>query len=295
MPSSATSESNPELDPHNFRMPAEWEPHAAVWLQWPAESMRSRAGYHVKLESTWLTMTQAMQPHVKVCIVIGDEQARERLTVQLRSLGIGPDNIELHVMPIDDVWARDNGPIFVVDDAQRVALTNWSFNGWGGITPDYSRDDQVPTRIAELLKMPRFDGPLVTEGGAIEVDGAGTFIATKSSIANPNRNPDIGLDVIEQTLGDYLGVRHFIWLSGAPPDVCESLGDGTDWHVDIAARFTPQHAILYCTRSSTAGRTTKATPVTPIWCAISRSSRARPMHRAARSTWCPCPHPRCSP
>ena len=60
-----------ELQPQRFRMPAEWEPHAAVWLQWPAENMRHQPGYHVKLESTWLAMTRAMQPHVEVRIVEG--------------------------------------------------------------------------------------------------------------------------------------------------------------------------------------------------------------------------------
>jgi len=71
-------------------------------------------------------------------------------------------------------------------------------------------------------------------------------MATKSSIINPNRNPEMDQQAIERVLSEYLGVRHFIWLSGAPPDDCERLGDGTDWHVDIAARFTPDHKILYC-------------------------------------------------
>jgi agmatine deiminase len=234
-----------ELFPQDFRMPAEWEPHDAVWLQWPAESMRLYAGYHLKLESIWLAMTRAMQPHVKVCIVVADERSRDRLDVQLRAFGIGPVNVELHVMPLDDVWARDNGPIFVVDDTHRVAVTQWGFNGWGERAP-HEWDAKIPSRIAEKLNAPVFAAPLVTEGGAIEVDGAGGFLATKSSILNPNRNPGMDQDEVERVLGDYLGVQHFIWLSGAPPKVCESLGDTTDWHVDIAARFTPQGAILYC-------------------------------------------------
>lgn len=232
-------------DPRRFRAPAEWEPHAAVWLQWPAEWMRPYPGYHVSLESTWLEMTRVMHPHVTVRIVVNDERARDRLEAQLPAFGIGPDNIELYVMPLDDLWARDNGPIFVVDAAGCVAVTTWNFNAWGK-RGRYDRDRVIPARIAEALNLPRFDAPLTTEGGAIEIDGSGTLMATKSSIENPNRNPGMSLESIEAVLADYLGVRHFIWLSGAPPDVCVSLGDGTDWHVDIAARFTPQGAILYC-------------------------------------------------
>jgi agmatine deiminase len=234
-----------DLLPQDFRMPAEWEPHEAVWLQWPAESMRSYAGYHLKLESIWLAMTRAMQPHVKVCIVVADDRSRERLDVQLRSFGVAPDNVELHVMPIDDIWARDNGPIFVVDDADRIAVTQWNFNGWGGRAP-HAWDAKIPSLVAGILDVPVFTAPLVSEGGAIEVDGKGSFLATMSSILNPNRNPGMDLEDVERVLSEYLGVRHFIWLSGAPPKVCESLGDTTDWHVDIAARFAPDGSILYC-------------------------------------------------
>ena len=234
-----------DLQPQHFRMPAEWEPHAAVWLQWPGEYMRRQPGYHVKLESTWLAMTRAMQPHVEVRIVLHDERARDRLESQLRAFGIGPKNVSLYVMPLDDVWARDNGPIFVVDETGRLAVTSWHFNGWGERAP-YARDAQTPRETAQLLELPLFEAPLVTEGGAIEVDGAGTFMATASSILNPNRNPGVSQEKAEQVLSRHLGVRHFIWLSGAAPEVCESLGDGTDWHVDIAARFTPEGAVLYC-------------------------------------------------
>jgi agmatine deiminase len=234
-----------EIQPQHFHMPAEWEPHAAVWLQWPAENMRTQPGYHLKLESTWLAMIRAMQPHVEVRVVVQDTRAHDRLEFQLRAFGIGPENVSLHVMPLDDVWARDNGPIFVVDETGRLAVTSWRFNGWGG-RGSYARDAEIPRETAALLDLPLFEPPLVTEGGAIEVDGAGAFMATKSSILNPNRNPDVSQERAEQVLSQHLGVRHFIWLSGAAPEVCESLGDGTDWHVDIAARFTPEGAVFYC-------------------------------------------------
>ncbi len=123
--------SRDKLDPRNFRAPAEWEPHEAVWLQWPSESMRPYTGYQLKLESTWLAMTSAMQPHVEVRIVVEDEPARDRLDAQLRALGIGPANISLHVIPLDDIWARDNGPIFVLDDAGQVAVTSWKLQWLG--------------------------------------------------------------------------------------------------------------------------------------------------------------------
>jgi len=46
-------------------------------------------------------------------------------------------------------------------------------------------------------------------------------------------------------LGDYLGVRHFIWLTGAGRGECEKWGDETDSHIDIVARFIDESTVLY--------------------------------------------------
>jgi len=89
------------------------------------------------------------------------------------------------------------------------------------------------------------EASIVAEGGAFEVDGEGSLLATRSSILNPNRNPGLAQAAAERAFRDLLGARNVLWLSGAPPEVCESLGDCTDWHIDLAARFTPQHAILF--------------------------------------------------
>ena len=103
----------------------------------------------------------------------------------------------------------------------------------------------VPTRIASLLSIPLFTGPIVLEGGAIDVNGRGTLLATRTSIINPNRNPGKSQQKIEAALKAYLGVKHIIWLSGAPREVCDLVGDDTDFHVDGAARFVDESTVLY--------------------------------------------------
>lgn len=228
-----------------YRMPAEWEPHEAVWLQWPAERMRDYPGYGVKLESAWLEMTRVMHPHVTVRIVTGSEAERERLEMQFRHFGFDRARIEIFVISHDDIWARDNGPIFVLDADGKPVVTRWNFNGWGGRSPS-KLDAQVSATVATRLRLPLIEGPFITEGGAMEVDGAGTFMATRSSILNPNRNPGLTQAEVERAFGELLGVDHFVWLSGASPEVCEQLGDCTDFHIDLAARFTPGGDVLYC-------------------------------------------------
>ena len=225
-----------------YRMPAEWEQHDAVWLQWPDRSMAQH--HQMKLEGTWLAMVAAMAGFVKVCVAVTSEAAADRLGRELDWFGLS-DAVELHVIAIDDVWARDSGPTFVLDRTGALHITDWSFNGWGGRF-DHAHDREVSASIADRLGVPRLRPSTVLEGGALEVNGTGSLIATESSIVNDNRNPGVTRSAIEAEFGRYLGVEHVIWLAGAPKDVCDAFGDVTDWHVDIAARFTDRSTVLYC-------------------------------------------------
>jgi agmatine deiminase len=132
----------------------------------------------------------------------------------------------------------------VTNDQGEVAITDWVFNGWGERF-DYELDNQVPARIAEQLEVPLFEAPLVLEAGAVEVNGSGTFLATRSSIIDLYRNPGMSQEEIEDALKQYLGVEHFIWLSGAGRGECDMWGDETDCHIDIVARFSNQSTLLY--------------------------------------------------
>lgn len=221
---------------------AEWETHEGTWLQWPHD--RVYEGYQMKLEGTWLGMTKALANHEIVHIIAKNERHQEHIAYLLNYHGIGPESVDLRVIPTDDIWIRDNGPIFVVNDKGDLAVTDWNFNGWGGRF-DHPQDAKVPACIADQLSLPVFVPPLVMEGGAVSVNGRGTFLATDTSIINKNRNPDLSKKDIEKILSDYLGVTHFIWLSGAGQGECEKWGDATDSHVDIVARFTGESTVIY--------------------------------------------------
>lgn len=225
-----------------FYMPAEWEKHEGTWLQWPHDGWHP--GQQMRLEHLWLAMTQALHEHETVHIAVLDEAGRDHLHHQITYFGLDPNNIDVHVIPTDDVWARDNASIFLVNGRGGLAATDWNFNGWGGRFP-FEQDRKVPARIADLLSVPLFRAPITLEGGGIEVNGQGTLIATRTSIMNPNRNAGKNQEEIEEVLKQYLGLQHIIWLSGAPRDLCDAIGDDTDYHVDGAARFTDGSTVLY--------------------------------------------------
>ncbi|MBC8505973.1 MAG: agmatine deiminase family protein [Anaerolineales bacterium] len=230
------------FNPAEFRMPAEWEPHDGTWLQWPQDKVYD--GYELKLERIWLHMVDALNDHENVHIIVNGERQSDHIVDQLEYYKIGSKNVHFYVIPTNDVWARDNGPIFVINDAGQVAITDWAFNGWGDRFP-YDLDDKVPAAIGEEVGIPVFKVPMVLEGGAVGVNGKGTFMATKSSIIDTFRNPGKSQADIEGVLSQYLGVTHFIWLTGAGRDECGLWGDETDSHIDIVARFSDESTVLY--------------------------------------------------
>lgn len=233
-----------------YRMPAEWEPHSAIWLQWPSRHPCSTDArdysYQMHLEKTWLLMAWEIHRRIALEILTPSDEMRSHIFAVMNHYGFCMTRVTIHVISIIDVWHRDTGPIFVVDDQGGIAATDWNFNGWGSY-PDWGEaESHVASTVAGFLGLPLFVAPLVSEGGAIEVNGSGSLMATRSSIINDNRNPGMDQQEIENALGDYLGVQNFIWLSGAPDEVClEQLGDGTDFHIDIAARFTGKNSVLY--------------------------------------------------
>jgi len=231
-----------KLKSTDFYMPAEWEPHEGTWLQWPQD--RVYHGYELKLERIWLNMVDALNDYETVHLIVSDERQRDHVAHLLNYHNIGLKNIDFNIIPTNDVWARDNGPIFVVNKEGDTAITDWTFNGWGGRFP-FDLDDKVPLLIGEQKEIPVFKAPMVLEGGAVEVNGKGTFLATRTSIIDSHRNPGMSQDDIEKTLSKYLGVKHFIWLTGAGRGECDQWGDETDSHIDIVARFSDESTVLY--------------------------------------------------
>jgi agmatine deiminase len=219
-----------------FYMPAEWEKHEGTWLQWPHDD--TYPGHQMRLEHLWLAMTEALHEHETVHILVPDEQRQEHVHSQTTYYGFDRGNIDIRVFPTNDVWARDSGPIFLVNGRGELAATDWNFNGWGERYL-FQKDTKVPAGIARMLSIPVFTAPITLEGGGVEVNGSGTLLATLSSIVNPNRNPDHTLEEIEEILREYLCVDHFIWLSGK-----DGMGD-TDFHIDGAARFVDEATVLY--------------------------------------------------
>jgi agmatine deiminase len=221
-------------------MPAEWEPHSAVWLSWPHDPVSFP--HLEEAELAFAEFIHEICPSEQVELQVLDEAMRERTSNVLREKNPRLSRIRFHVAEYADIWFRDYGPIFVVHRAARqLAMTKWIFNAWGNKYETLLKDNRVPYWMNESLGLTMFEPGIVLEGGSIEVNGQGTLMTTEQCLLNPNRNPKLSKKKIEKYLSDYLGVRHFIWLKEG------IAGDDTDGHIDDIARFVNKNTVL-CAR-----------------------------------------------
>lgn len=211
-------------------MPAEWEPHARCWMQWPSRG------------DVWgERMPQAYQAYANVARTIARFEpvsmiCRPRDEAEVRlACGRG---VEIVPIEIDDSWARDSGPIFVIDGKGGVAGIHWRFNAWGNAYLGFDNDAKLGGALLAHLGMRTYRGPMIFEGGSISVDGYGTLLTTEECLLNDNRNPELSRQQIEERLALALGVRRIIWLDRGLED------DETSGHVDMIACFAGRGRVL---------------------------------------------------
>ena len=217
-----------------FAMPPEWDPHAGCLMAWPSrlELWRDRFEDAKRDYAAVARAIAAFEPVLMAC--------NPGVAAEVRDLcGTGIEPIEI---PIDDSWARDAGPIFVRDSGGNVAAVKFGFNAWGDRWHPHGDDALLPDRIAAHLGMRLFVAPMILEGGAIFVDGDGTLITTEQCLLDPNRNPDLTRERIEQILRDYLGVPTIVWLPNG--HVLDTGPEGTDGHVDGVAQYLAPGRVL---------------------------------------------------
>lgn len=223
-------------------MPAEWTPQEAIWLSWPVEDPRHWAGAkHDLIRQRFGDIAAAITRFQPVRINAPQCDHAAILATCNRARAV-MERVELFDHPHNDVWCRDHGPIFVKHrDSGEVAVTDWEFNAWGGKFPPWDLDNTIPQRIAAALGLRRFEGGMILEGGAIEVNGEGQLLTTEAVLLNPNRNKTLNRGQIEQKLRDGLGVQDILWLKQGIE------GDDTDGHIDDLARFVDARTIVACT------------------------------------------------
>jgi agmatine deiminase len=232
-----------ELPRHlGFRMPAEWEPHAATWLAWP-HNPRDWPGKFSAIPWVFGEIVRHLHRHERVRVVVADAQHEGRARRVLEKVAVDFAQVDFFRFPTDRSWLRDSGPIFVRNESE-IAATCWRFNAWAKYD-NWRKDVKIPKKIAHAAKVrtwqPRFNSrPIVLEGGSIDVNGQGALLTTEECLLSDTqqRNPGLGREQLEQILSDYLGIRKVLWLGQG------IAGDDTHGHIDDLARFVGPRTVV---------------------------------------------------
>lgn len=222
------------------RLPAEWEPQAFVQLTWPHP------------DTAWYDLPRVLDCYVQVAstivkyqplLIVCRDKAECLADFSARGVDPAPWPARFVESPLNDTWARDHGAISVFNGVQKQIL-DFVFNGWG-LKFGADLDNQITRNIyhsgvfaadVQYVDM----RPFVLEGGSIDCDGAGTLMATSECLCSLNRNEYLTREEIEERLKAAFGLKRFLWL-----DHGGIVGDDTDSHVDILARFCSADTIAY--------------------------------------------------
>ena len=213
-----------------MRMPAEFARHERTVMCWPAreELYGQRLGEARRAHASVARTISGFEP---VTMIANQRDAEH-------AAGMCGSTVEVVVLPIDDSWFRDTGPIYVSDGHHRVG-TCWKFNSWGEKYLPYDNDAKIASAWLRERGEPARVIDMVFEGGSITTNGAGTLLTTEQCLLNKNRNPHLTREQITARLCSELGQDHVVWL---PYGLY--LDDGTDGHVDNVASFADELTVV---------------------------------------------------
>lgn len=222
------------------QLPAEWSPQDGVMLTWPHRHS-DWAPWLPQLDKLYSQIVKTVSSRETLLIVCYDGQHQTRIENMLRQQDIDLHRIRFYVIPSNDSWARDHGPLTVLQN-NTPRLLDFGFNGWGG---KYAAelDDRISQSLYSQHAFADIDieaWPLILEGGSIDSDGQGSLLTTEQCLLTPTRNPQLSKARLEERLKTALGIERVLWISKG-----ELIGDDTDSHIDMLARFCNVDTIAY--------------------------------------------------
>lgn len=223
-----------------IHLPAEWEPQDGVLLTWP-HAHSDWAPSLPEVEPVFIEIARQIALREQVIISCYHDAHMDHVRRRLEQAGVNLKRAHLYIVPSNDTWVRDHGPITVYQN-NVPTLLDFTFNGWGDKFKS-DLDNQVTRHLHSLgafgvTAMQTIN--MVLEGGGIETDGAGSLLTTESCLLSPQRNPQLNKQQIEARLKALLGVERVLWLKHG-----QLAGDDTDGHIDTLARFCDAQTITY--------------------------------------------------
>ena len=244
-----------------YRMPAEWEPHAATWLAWP-HYQGDWPGKFEPIPWVYAEIIRNLAKYERVDLIVHNRTAARQARRTLERADALSDNIRFHHWPTNRVWLRDSGCIFLkqtdtgsshvgtaafghpAPEARLSIALKFRFNAWAKYS-NWRFDEKIGTLMAkavhaEEIRPEALSTRIVLEGGSLDVNGAGTILTTEECLLSKEqeRNPHMVRAHYEKAFADYLGAPHTIWLGRG------IFGDDTHGHVDDLTRFVSRNTVV---------------------------------------------------
>ncbi|MDI1243258.1 MAG: agmatine deiminase family protein, partial [bacterium] len=234
---------------NSYLMPAEWEPHEAVWLGWP-HNPADWPGKIAAIHFVYAEIVRRIVDSEDARILVNDAVHEGKARTILAKSNVPLTDVEFFHVPSNRGWTRDTGPIFVKRGDDNV-VAGFRFNGWAKYD-DHELDAKIAKTLANKLKKPYFkvernNRHFVLEGGAIDVNGRGTLITTEECLLDQEvqvRNPGVTREEYEKVLAETLGAANILWLNKG------IAGDDTHGHVDDLCRFVDAKTVVLCRESN---------------------------------------------
>lgn len=225
----------------NYTLPAEWAPQWGVQLTWP----HPESDWALRLEEVlpvFVQIAREISLREHLLVACHDRESLRDCERRLENVHANMSHCHLYLVPSNDSWARDHGPLTLKNSAGERKLLDFGFNAWG-LKFRADLDNQITRHLHAQQAFGEcfleISG-MVLEGGSIESDGHGTLLTTSACLLSANRNPQWSAAEIESALCQQLGMQRVLWLHSGHLE-----GDDTDAHIDTLARFCNPHTIAY--------------------------------------------------
>ena len=115
----------------DYRMPAEWEEQEAVWLSWPHNKTTWPERIE-EVEQSYIGFIKALHTGQRINLLTNNEESKISIASKLKQANIDISKIYFRIIKNEDVWIRDYGPTFVINNnLKKIGIVKWEFNAWG--------------------------------------------------------------------------------------------------------------------------------------------------------------------
>ena len=131
------SASDPAPATLGYRMPAEWEAHAATWLAWP-HYHGDWPGRFEPIPWVYAEIIRNLAKHERVELIVNNATAARQARRVLQRADALSTNIRFHRWPTNRVWLRDSGCIFLRISRALPGRIAGAVPTWTSISPQVS-------------------------------------------------------------------------------------------------------------------------------------------------------------